>query len=40
MDLPVTLEQIREFNDADVPFCAEMNIGCDAIEAGAAIGRF
>ena len=40
MDLPVTLEEIRAFNREHVPFCAEMNITCESISDGEAIGRF
>ena len=38
--LPITLEQIQAFNAENVPFCAKMNITCDSIEDGVAIGRF
>ena len=38
--MEVTLEAIRAFNEHAVPFCAEMNITCDAIDDGVAIGRF
>ena len=38
--IAVTLEEIRAFNAAAVPFCAMMNISCDAIDEGIAIGRF
>lgn len=38
--LPVTLEQIRAFNAANVPFTAMMNITCDSLGDGFAIARF
>lgn len=38
--LPVTLDEIRAFNTANVPFVAVMNITCDSIDDGVAIGRF
>lgn len=40
MELPVTLDEIQAFNAENVPFCAEMNIACEAIGDGVAIGRF
>ena len=38
--LPVTLEEILAFNAENVPFCAEMNITCESIDDGVAVGRF
>lgn len=38
--LPVTLDEIRAFNAANVPFTAMMNITCDSLADGVAIGRF
>lgn len=40
MSLPVSLDEIREFNATSVPFCVEMGISCDSIGDGFAIGRF
>lgn len=38
--LPVTLEEIQAFNAENVPFSAMMNISCDSVDDGIAIGRF
>ena len=38
--LPVTLEEIQAFNAENVPFIAMMNVSCDSIDDGVAIGRF
>ncbi len=38
--LPVTLDEITAFNATNVPFTAMMNITCDSIGDGVAIGRF
>jgi uncharacterized protein (TIGR00369 family) len=38
--LPVTLEEIQAFNAENVPFSAMMNITCESIDNGSAIGRF
>jgi len=40
MTIRVTLDEIRAFNDEDVPFCAGLNLDCDSIGDGFAIGRF
>lgn len=38
--LPVTFEEIQAFNAENVPFATMMNITCDSIDDGIAIGRF
>ena len=38
--LPVTIQEIQAFNAENVPFSAMMNITCDSIDDGVAIGRF
>ena len=40
LPLPVSLEEIRTFNAEAVPFCAMMNITCDSLDDGIAVGRF